>query len=352
MIREIRPLQPDDLGELSRFLTAGFHTAPDALFAAPDVLRWKYLEAMGGGDDDGPRSYIARDEGGSIIGHVGICPTAFEGEAISGGRVATLHMIDWLGSAEHRSVGASLMRKAHEGTPTQFGLGGSEAGRTVIKRGGYEPREPVPVYRRVLRPSHWLRVPGLGLAHRAARFARDLASSFPRPSRAPGTPVEVRRVASFGDEWLGEILEAAKKHAILTDRGLARLNHLLRFPRQAMSGWELLDVGGRARGFGLLNLVPQDRGQVRMGKIVDCLLDNVDADLWHAAVRALTRELAGRGADIAESFGSTLWMAEGLRRSGFVSRFALEFSLRDRQERIPRGIPFHLMPIEADYAYT
>jgi hypothetical protein len=300
--------------------------------------------------DDSPRSYIARDEHGSIIGHVGICLTAFEGQAIPGGRVATLHMIDWLGSAGRRSIGASLMRKAHEGAPTQFGLGGSEAGRTVIKRGGYEPREPVPVYQRVLRPSHWLRVPGLGLTHRAAHLARDLARPFPRLLR--GAPLELRRIASFGDWWLGEIMEEASKHAILTDRGEARLNHLLRFPRQAMSGWELVDIAGRTCGFALLNIVPQHQGRVRLGKIVDCVIGSTDVAIWHAAIQALTHELAGQGADIAQGFASTPWAAEGLRRSGFVSRFALEFSLRDRQERIPRGIPFHLMPIEADYAYT
>ena len=44
MAREIRPLTADDIPELSRFLTTGFHTSPEADYAAPDVLRWKYLE--------------------------------------------------------------------------------------------------------------------------------------------------------------------------------------------------------------------------------------------------------------------------------------------------------------------
>ncbi len=33
-----------DIPELSRFLTAGFHTPPEADYAAPEVLRWKYLD--------------------------------------------------------------------------------------------------------------------------------------------------------------------------------------------------------------------------------------------------------------------------------------------------------------------
>ena len=46
MARDIQPLTRDDLGELSQFLTAGFHAQPEADFAAPEVLRWKYLEPL------------------------------------------------------------------------------------------------------------------------------------------------------------------------------------------------------------------------------------------------------------------------------------------------------------------
>ena len=129
MTRNIRPLTLDDLPELSRFLTAGFHAPPDADFAAPEVLCWKYLEPLrpkvlekvdegvGGqivvNTANGPRSYIARGgEAGSIIGHVGICRTAFEGKDVAGtgGKALTMHIIDWLGSPDHRSVGISLVR--------------------------------------------------------------------------------------------------------------------------------------------------------------------------------------------------------------------------------------------------
>ena len=159
-------------------------------------------------------------------------------------------------------------------------------------------------------------------------------------------------MASFGDEWLAEIVGEARKHAILTERAAARLNHFLRFPRQAMSGWELLDVGGRTCGFGLLNVIPQHQGRIRIGKIVDCLVGSTDVALWHAALSALAQELARQGADFVQAFASTPWMNESLRRSGFVSRFDLEFNLRDRQGLIPRGVPFHFTPLEADYAYT
>ena len=84
MAPEIRALQPGDIDDLSRFLSVGFHAPTDADFAAPEVLRWKYLEPRGE-DDDAPRSYLARDEGSQIVGHVGICRTFFETDRIPAG---------------------------------------------------------------------------------------------------------------------------------------------------------------------------------------------------------------------------------------------------------------------------
>jgi len=350
MTREIRPLLLDDLSDLCRFLTAGFYSAPDSDFAAPEVLRWKYLEPRGE-DDDAPRSYLARNEEGQVIGHVGVCRTTFEGAAITGRHIATLHMIDWLGAPEHRSVGASLMRRAHKGVPTQFGLGGTEAGRTVIKRGGYMIKDLIRVYQRVLRPEHWLRVPTLSFPEKGVRLARELVRRGLLPTCSVQVNVELRKVNSFGSE-IKPIIERAQAMAILTGRSTKRLNHLLRFPRQEMSGWHLIATPDRLCGFAILNLVPQHGGRIRLGKIVDCLLADTDVRLWHSAILALTHELWRQGADVAQTFASTPWLADALHRSGFVSRFGLEFSLRDRQKLLPPGILFHLMPIEADYAYT
>jgi hypothetical protein len=114
----------------------------------------------------------------------------------------------------------------------------------------------------------------------------------------------------------------------------------------------LITPPDRLSGFALLNLIQQAPGHQHEGRIVDCLLTAAEVDLWHAAILALTEELASQGADIVRAFASTTFVAEALQRSGFVRQFALEFSLRDRQGVIPGDLPFHLMPIEADYAYT
>jgi hypothetical protein len=377
MARDIHPLTPDDLPELSRFLTAGFHAPADADFAAPEVLHWKYLEPLEtnantnletdtssvshldahaestAADSCPPRSFIARNESKQIIGHIGLCRTTFEGRAINVATraVPTIHIIDWLGSPDHRSVGMSLMRKAHEGIATQFGLGVSQAALVVGERAGYELRSCVPVYAHVLRARYWLRTGNLSPWQRGLYLARTAGQCLTHPPATPHTTIVLRQVPAFGQE-IGPIVSEAGTNVILTQRSTARLNAFLRFPRQVVSGWHLLDVSGRLRGFAVLNLVPRDQGRTHTGKVVDCLLDDMDITLWHAAIRTLTRELARQGADIAQAYGSTPWTAEALRRSGYTSQFAVKFHIRDRQGLIPRDVPFHLTPLEGDYAYT
>jgi len=359
MSRDVHPLTQDDLPELSQFLAAGFHTPPEADYAAPKVLHWKYLDqpelsAHGKAPEpSAPRSYVARADDGRLIGHIGICRTTFEGHAtaVIGGQVATIHIIDWLGSPDHRAIGMSLMRKAHEGVPTQFGLGVSQAALVVGERAGYELRSLVPVYVRVLRTGYWFKTSGLGPIHRTIRTAQALIKrSFRRP-RTPRVTITLKRVSCFGLE-IAPVVEKAKAAVVLTSRDPARLNQLLRFPRQAMSGWHLLDGMGRLRGFALLNLIPKDQGRTLTGKIVDCLLDDVDVDLWQAATQALTGELERQGADIAQAYASTPWTVEALKKSRYNSRFSAKFHIRDRQGLISHNVTFHLTPLEGDYAYT
>ena len=360
MARDIHPLTSGDIPELSRFLTAGFHVPPEADYASPEVLRWKYLEHHEPGNAESedvdpfvPRSYIARDETGAIIGHLGLCRTAFEGRAIPAhcNPLSTIHIIDWLGSSAHRSVGISLMRKAHEGTTTQFGLGVSEAALIVGERAGYELRSLVPVYSRILRAGYSMRSNGSSLVSRGFRLARDVASQWIQRPIAPRVTIQLKQVGDFGAE-INPIVNQAKDYAILTRRDPARLNAMLRFPRQTMTGWHLLDTTGRLRGLAVLNIIPKDQGRTRTGKIVDCLLDEIAVDPWHAATLALTHELARQGADVAQAYASTPWTAEALRQSGYKSRFAVKFHIRDRLALIPREAIFHLTPLEGDYAYT
>lgn len=346
---EIRPLGEPDLADLSRFLTAGFHAPADAHFAAVDVLRWKYLEPQGASL---PRGFLARDQAGKVVGHIGICRTAFEGDALAqAGKVETIHIIDWLGSTEHPGVGTALMRRAHHGSPTQFGLGVSPSALVVGERIGYELRSLVPAYVRVMRTDYWRRAGGMAVGPRLGRLARDLAwrASHRLPSASQSLRLE--QTASFGPE-IEPAAAAAKRHVILTSRTPERLSAMLRLPRQRMTGWRLLDHAGLPRGWALTNIVPTDSGRTRTGKIVDLVLDELDQDLWRTAFVLLTQALRDQGADLALAYASTPWTVAALEHCGYVSRYTVKFHIRDRSGLIPRNIPFHLTPLEGDYAYT
>lgn len=336
---EIRPTRLDDLAELSRFLTQGFHTSAEAAFAAPDVLRWKYFDPRG--SNGAPRSYLAIEDD-QIVGHLGLATGLFMGNAVVAGEVPTLHMIDWLSERRGSSIGAMLMLRTHRAFPTGFGLGGSDAGRSVGGGAGYRLVETVPVFRRTLR---------LGpLPHSGSpgRWIKELVRRVLNRRHHVRRPVRLEQVQEFGGEIV-PILDQYRARAVFTNRRSELLNHLLRYPRGGISGW-LLFSEGRLCGFALLSIVKQ--GDVRLGKLVDCVLVEAESNFWHASVDALTSELRRQGAEIAEGFASTPWMASALRRSGYYPAHELEFRLRDKHQHIKPDAVFHLTPLEADYAFT
>lgn len=349
MPHDIRPLTRYDLPELSRFLTEGFQASFDSAFAAVDVLAWKYLDPRGPEAGEGPRSLIARDlDTGKILGHLGLCPGRWHGGVLPAGGVSTLHMIDWLGSKEAVGVGAALMRRAHESTETQYGLGGSVAGRGVGGRGGYSLIRRVPVFSRALRPLYRLRDPSIGLPGRLLRATRDTLGRLRSRSRRPQTPVTLVRLTSF-DDRVTETVQAYRDRALYTTRDPALFDHLLRFPRGGLTGWELRS-GGRSIGFALLSVIPQSNG-LRLGRIVDCVLTEERDTAWHGAISALSDELYRQGADLAHGVASTPWFEQALVAAGYAETHRLDFRLRDRSKLIPTEFPVHLTLLEADYAY-
>ena len=343
MAPAIRALEDGDLDELGRFLIEGFGAESDAEFAAIDVLRWKYLERIGQGR--GPRSFVAGFEG-RIVGHVGLVKSGFVDTSRPAWCVPALHMIDWLGSKEQRSVGVSLMRRAHAEAEAQYVLGGSDAARIVTRRAGYASRRPVPVFRKTLRLRSRLRESGSPVK-RGGRLLRDVVRAVTSSVRGENCQVALRPVEEFGAE-VNEVVGRWPERMVLSSRSPELLNHLMKYPRGGPSGW-LLEERGAVRGFALLNVLNRDR--IRVGRIVELFLDTPDAGLWTSATAALVQELKGRGADVAEAMGSTPWAAEALLRLGFRRGFDLEYLLRDLKGQIPVDAPFHITFCEADYAY-
>ncbi|WP_435010366.1 GNAT family N-acetyltransferase [Tundrisphaera lichenicola] len=350
MAHDIRPTTADDLPELGRFLVEGFHSPEDSAFAATEVLRWKYFDPIGEDSCEMERSLLARDqETGRIVGHLGVYPGRIRGPGLPTEGVSTLHMIDWLADRSASGVGATLMRRAHRSTETQYVLGGSEAARSVISRAGYNLFGSVTMHQRVLRAGYRWKVPGPGPVGRGLRAARDagriLAGSIPPPA----CPISLQPVPSFGRE-IEPILASTAERAIFSSRGADRLNHLLRYPRGGITGWHLHGEG-RIRGIALLAVVPRP-GRVLVGKVVELMLDDSDEPAWHGAIHALTGELGRLRADVATSVVSTEWAARAFGASGYLPAHPIEFRLRDRSQLIPPASTIHLSMTEADYAYT
>ncbi len=160
-----------------------------------------------------PRSFVSR-EGGAIIGHVGVCPSAFVGgpeQGKGGGPVATFHMVDWLGSVGHPGLGSSLMHHVHAMMPTQYILGGTASARRAFDANHYERLADVPVFRKVLRAGYRLRASNKLTARTVAAAARDALRIASRRGGPTEQPLNPRRVGEFGDEVLAVSLFEARK---------------------------------------------------------------------------------------------------------------------------------------------
>lgn len=357
-----RATELTDLADLGSFLVEGFHAPVDSTFARVETLRWKYFDPRGGSGTEleqrsEPRSWL-RLISGRIAAHVGICPTEFQ---VVGGRadrlrVPTLHMIDWLADPAHPSSGARLMLQAERGVPTQYGLGGSEAGRRVIAGHGYELFGGVPLFSLVTRPSSWFRRQDVRISGRFARAGRDAlrlgrAGLLRTASRARWRPVSAFHETDEDVPTPSRFLERFPNPILTTRRDAAILNHLLRCPDStAKIEGGYLDFQGEARGFALLSTLR--RGPLRIGKIVECWLDTTDVVMLAESLRLLCGELRERGVDLVEAYGGQPWRDDSLGRAGFRLVDRLDLRLRDRERRLPRDLPIHVSPVEADYAST
>ena len=347
---DIGPLREDEVEALSRFLIKGFGVAPEALFAAPDVLRWKFVTPRGAADEVLPRALVARDAAGGIVGHVGWVGTRFCSGTPAASVVAGIHMIDWLGSPEHKGVGGALLRRVNALAPVQYGFGGTSAGRAVVKGAGFVPRPPVPVFQCVLRPGYAFRADvGVPYWKRAGRALRDSGLIFARRVEGgPGTAsFGLKRVERFDGE-LETLQMADLAGQVASRKGCADWNALLAFPRGGISGW-VIERRGATVGFALLSVVSNPR--TRVGKVVDLVMSKGDECDRGVAYALLRGELERQGADLALVCGATEVERAGLRAAGFRRAFELELSVRDRAGLLPPEVPIHVSFLDADYAF-
>ena len=255
-------------------------------------------------------------------------------------------MIDWI-SARGSSVGAYVDAASHRHTQTQYGLGGSAAGRSVGGGGGYALVGTVPVFRKVVRPAYRLRALAGG---RAGRFPGGPGTWPARRWTAAASP----SCASSCARSANSARRSDRSWKRTGTRGLHQPQARAAQPSPALPSRGHLGMVAGPRGGGP-RVRPAERGPPRPGphrQAHRLRARRSDPAAWHAAVHALTRELkepVGRRRGGLREHRLDGRGPEGVRvhrgpRPGVPPARPVAL--------VPPGTTFHLTPLEADYAYT
>lgn len=303
MSSSLVPTEETGLGELSKFLGAGFGNSPSrAYFLPPEVLRWKFFGDRGPWPV--PRSFMVRGDTG-VEAHVGIITTEFCATLKPRNGVSAVHMTDWLADAKSGFLGAMLMFKAYSLAPVQYALGCSPSAREVILNAGFKEVRQVPRFHKVFSPlkrALWRELHGPPtLWPGAALLGADLLHTARGLLSGGAHGVEAHKVEQFRDEPL-QIVASFDQPMTMTSRDPRLLNHLLAHPAGCISGW-LLKKAGKVCGFALLSLL--DKGGVKIGRVVEMFLDRVDPVLWRESLSALEHQLRIHRPDVISAYGST-----------------------------------------------
>jgi predicted N-acetyltransferase YhbS len=342
---QIAPLRRADIPELSQFLFRGFRVPATSSFFSHEALSWKYFDGTSDSSADSTCSLIARSAG-KIIGHVGMCPRQFIVSGEEGPSVSTMHAIDWLGSAAHPGAGVLLMLRAFKTSKTQYAAGASRKAQSLFPKLGFEKKSTVAIFRKVLAPTHRLRALGQDFFRNCAIGAWDMASVW--RARNPPVPetVELRPAPAFTEE-IDSLLRQSPLRLVTCQRDHLLLNYMLRYPLSGFSGWTI-HASGRLIGFAVLKIAPQ--GRLKLGRIVDCWLDTEDPSCWQSAVASLIDRLRALSADDIQCYATTPSLRAALRRNGFAKWTQRNTYVRDKEQALPRNLPFGFSMLDADNA--
>jgi hypothetical protein len=224
-----------------------------------------------------------------------------------------MHAMDWRGSDAHPGLGALLMLRAFATSETQYAIGGSEQGQAVFPRLGFEQKPKLAIFRKVLAPIHRLRTKG-------------------------PEAVELRSAPTFTEE-IDCLQRPPSLRMVTCRRDHVLLNYLLRCPLSVFSGWTI-HTSQRMIGFALLKIAPH--GRIQLGKIVDCWLDTEDPSYWQAAVAALIDHLSAISVNHVTCYATTPSLHAALLWNGFAKSGEINVCVRDKQQALPRDIPFGL----------
>jgi hypothetical protein len=342
---QINLLRRADIPELSQFLINGFGVNADSSLFSHEVLSWKYFDGPSNPSGDSVCSLIARSAG-RIIGHIGMCLRQLLVSGDGRAPVSTMHAIDWLGSVARPGSGAILMLEAFATSKTQYAVGGTAQAQALFPRLGFEQKPKLTIFHKVLAPFHRLRSTGQGLIRKWAGTAKDMVSVW--RARTPPAPrtIELRSAPTFTEE-IDCLLRQSSLRMVTCQRDHLLLNYLLRYPLSGFSGWTI-HTSQRLIGFAVLKITPH--GRLQLGKIVDCWLDTEDPSCWQAAVAALIDRLRTLSADDVTCYATTPGLHAALLWNGFAKSGEISAYVRDKQQSLPRDVPFGFSMLDADLA--
>jgi hypothetical protein len=260
--------------------------------------------------------------------------------------VSTMHAIDWAGSAAHPGSGAFLMLQAFASSKTQYAVDGTAQAQALFLRLGFEQKPKLAIFRKVLAPFHRLRTTGQGLFRKWAGTAKDTASVWRGRTPSVSRTVELRSAPTFTKD-IDCLLRQSSLRIVTCQRDHLLLNYFLRCPLSGFSGWTF-HTSGRMIGLAVLKITLH--GRIRLGKIVDCWLDTEDPSCWQAAVAALVDRLRALLADDVTCYATTPSLNAALLYNGFTKSGEQNVYVRDKQQSLPRDLPFGFSMLDADRA--
>lgn len=326
---------PSDIDQIAAFLIAGFNSTPDAIFAQPSVLNWKYFEA--GPQWESARSYVLRKDD-VIKAHCGVWPMnlKFREEQIS-----CLCFLDWLSDPALPGVGVLLKKKLMRMAATSVVVGGSEDTRAVVPRIGFNPVSEVTTFARVVRP--WKQ----GQTRSKETFARSTARLLRNSawSRKPLGKIDSEWSLNQVDSFLSLPEELGGGDYPTPWRSAEYLNYWLRTPAVKIAGFQIIRDGAFA-GYFLLSKVG---GQAR---IADVRLHSNNPAEWANAYR-LAATAAAEDPDICETvtIASTPLASQALLDCGFQARGSVPFFFADPGKKLSGAPPVFINMIDGDGAY-
>ena len=237
------------------------------------------------------------------------------------------------------------MLQAFATSKTQYAVDGTAQAQAVFPRLGFEQKAKLAIFRKVLTPFHRLRTTDQGLFRKWAGTAKDIMSVW--RARTPPMPLTVElRAAPLFTEEIDCLQRQSSLRIVTCQRDHLLLNYFLRCPLSGFSGWTI-HTSQRMIGFAVLTITPH--GRIQLGKIVDCWLDTDDPSCWQAAVAALLDRLRALSADAVTCYGTTPSLHAALLWNGFA-KSGENVYLRDKQQSLPRDLPFGLSMLDGDSA--